>query len=269
MIESVKSKQIVRYQKVCHLKKYRDALGLFCLEGGRLVLDGVHSGAHLETVLITEQAARRYAKEWETLRHSAACVSVISEQVARHISDVSSPQGIFALAKKLDKPVSVDTIKRGENFLALVQVRDPGNLGTMLRTADAFGFAGVLLCECCDVYSPKVVRGSMGAFFHLPIYRADDLLSFLPQWEKRGVVTLATLADQRKATSSLVFERGVLLVGNEANGLPEAYAKACKRSVTLPQSGRAESLNAAVAAGICMYEMARVSGRGKRRQGSF
>jgi TrmH family RNA methyltransferase len=151
---------------------------------------------------------------------------------------------------------------KNKKWMALESVRDPGNLGTVIRTAEAMGVDGLLLSsDCCDVYSPKVLRGSMGGVFRLPIVEAADMAEAVETLQKAGLPAFAcvpfTGPDVLPVTKAPLSAGCLCVVGNEANGLTQKTVEACRYKVTIPMAGRAESLNAAVAAAIMLWEMVR------------
>ena len=156
----------------------------------------------------------------------------------------------------LDKSGSFDKIKTGDKFLALDNLQDPGNLGTILRTAEALNVTGIVLsADCCDIYSPKVVRGSMGAVFRLPFVVSDTISGYLNAHSELESYAAVVSASADKITTTPFVSPCIVAVGNEGNGLKEETISACKHKITIPMEGRAESLNAAVAASIIMWEM--------------
>ena len=145
----------------------------------------------------------------------------------------------------------------------LEDIQDPSNLGTVLRTAEALGIGGVILTRgCCDVYSPKVLRGSMGAVFRLPMALVETMPPAVNALEHKGFVAMAAVPDREAEPITHVrfSSPSIVLVGNEGNGLKPETIRACQRRVTIPMLGRAESLNASVAASLLMWEMMRASG---------
>ena len=247
--------------------KARREAGAFLIEGARLCADAALSGAPLAVALITEEAAARYPAETARVTGAAERVLTLSDRVAATLSDTPSPQGIFCICKTLDNCKMLDTIEdinslsfNNSKWLALEDLRDPGNLGTVIRTAEAVGIGGLILSSgCCDIFSPKVLRGSMGGVFRLPLFRTGDLPGLLTRLQGAGCRVWGCVPD-RQATSILDLPLGpgtVCVVGNEANGLTPAALAACSGTLTVPMAGRAESLNAAVAASLVMWEMAR------------
>ena len=187
---------------------------------------------------------------------------LISEAVERKIAASPSPQGIYAVCKKLDKPLNLGKIDNNGKFIALWNLQDPGNVGTILRTADCAGMEGLLLSEqCADIFSPKVLRATMGSIFRMPVEVTADLPGRLYALREQGYSVLSSQLDgtpfyQRKG----VGERYVLVVGNEGNGVSHQVQQLATHRLRLPMRGGAESLNAAVAAGIMMYELTRELG---------
>ena len=260
ILSSRENPAIQQYQKCRLHKKFRDRFGLFCLEGVRLVCDAIKSNASLEKIFVTESCFERHAELFADVGLKASDVLFVTEELALWLSDISAPQGLFALAKKLDKPQYAVTIKENGCYLALCFIQDPGNLGTMLRTADALAMDHVFLCGGCDIYHPKVVRSTMGALFHLPFSVCMQFKPLLKQFADANLPTIATVVSKPAEDVFSLSDHGrggVLLIGNEGNGLPPELVAACDRRVTIPMPGGAESLNAAVAASVCMWELVR------------
>ena len=145
-------------------------------------------------------------------------------------------------------------------YLALEDLQDPGNLGTVVRTAEALGFGGLILSAgCCDLYNPKVLRGSMGGVFRLPAYITADMVTTVGRLRTKGFRCFACVPDEDALpVQTAPFGPGsICLIGNEGNGLRPETVAACGERLTIPMAGRAESLNASMAAGIVLWEMAR------------
>lgn len=240
-------------------RKEREETGLFVAEGLRLCLDAADSGVAIRTLLLTPEASERYP-ETDRLRRAAGRTLIISGALAERIADTRSPQGVFAICEKLDIRRCAVTIKGSGHYLLLENIQDPGNLGAMLRTADALGIDGVFLGGgCADLYSPKVLRGSMGGIFRVPFSAADSLLPVIARLREAGVPVYAAALEETALTAGKVdFSRGgAVLVGNEGSGLPEELIAACTAGLMIPMAGGANSLNAAVAAAILLWEMKR------------
>ena len=258
-------------------KKHRLEQGLFVCEGLKMLEEALISGAQIQTVLTVEEYQESCLALTEQAESPAEMV-LISRSAAQKISDVKTPQGIFAIIKMLDKVSWADTIKGIDTlekslrastmpsslhlsikkdgvFLALEDVRDPGNVGTIIRTADAFGMEGVFLSpECADVYNSKTLRSTMGAVFRVPILQDVDLREVVMSG---AAVCYATVLDAGALSPQeievLSGSSVILFFGNESKGLSQELIRACAKTVTIPMQGNAESLNVAVAAGIISY----------------
>ncbi|HIS69707.1 MAG TPA: RNA methyltransferase [Candidatus Gallacutalibacter stercoravium] len=259
-ITSRENPLIKRAVKLATSSKHRRAEECFFVEGARLCLDAVRSGTPIELLLYTRRGSDRYPEAVETLREAAAKSVEVDEKIMATLADTETPQGIACLCKMLDKIGGAGTIKKNGRYLALENIQDPANLGTTLRTAEALGIDGVLLSRgCCDRYSPKVLRGSMGAVFRLFIKEEEEFPAALRRMGQEGFCTYAAVpaADAVPVTAAQFGPKTVVAVGNEGNGLTETAVAACAARVTIPMLGRAESLNAATAAAILMWEMMR------------
>lgn len=238
--------------------RFRRETGLFVCEGARLCEDAARSGIAQETVLVTPRAQEKYAALLAPVLNACAHVFTVSEELARFLGETESPQGVFSVCRRPARKEGAEELSLDGRYLALEDVQDPANLGAVIRTAEAMGAAGLLLSAgCCDPYSPKVLRASMGGVFRLPLYETAAMAETVARLQKRGFCCYAAVVDHAAAPLTAVrFANGsVCLVGNEGNGLKAATAAACRRQITIPMAGRAESLNAAMAAGILLWEM--------------
>lgn len=257
LITSKDNDLIKEASRLMQSPKYRKEKGLFAAEGVRLCADGVLSEAAAECFLFTEAASKKYPAEFELISSSAKKSFAVSESVFKKISDTTNPQGFFCVFRVLDKNHKLDTISIQGRYAALENIQDPSNLGTILRTAEALGVDGVILSpDCCDVYSPKVIRGSMGAVFRVPLKIPEDFTGYIRSLTQSGVATYASTPHEAEDINTVDFSRGgVMLIGNEGNGLRPETVAACTKSVRINMRGRAESLNAAAAAAILIYEL--------------
>jgi TrmH family RNA methyltransferase len=233
--------------------------GLFACEGARLCMDAALSGIVIEAVLYTEKAASHYASQLDIVWNTAQTKAEISASLAQYMADTASPQGIFCICKMPQTTFSVTSLAPNGRYLALEDIQDPSNLGTVIRTAEALGFAGLLLSDgCCDVYNPKVLRGSMGGVFRLPCLWSGDFVHAIPALQQTGRRCLACVPDPEAVpVTAEKLDTAICFIGNEGNGLRPETIVACDGKVTIPMPGRAESLNAATAAGIVMWEQVR------------
>lgn len=246
---TITSRENPQIKEVCGLlssSRQRRTQGLFVCEGFTLLEEALRSGRAPVSVFCLESRLER-------LPALSCPVRAVTESVLRKLSDVPTPQGVVFT---LPIPRPREQLS-GQRFLALDQLRDPGNLGTILRTADAFGLDGVILLgDCVDPYSPKVVRSAMGSLFRVPLYTmtAQRLQA---QLKEQNIPSYAALLDsQSQSVTRLDLHRSCVIVGNEAHGVAPETAAGCTGSVIIPIQS-AESLNAGVAAGILMWEMSK------------
>lgn len=226
--------------------------GLLPLEGLRLCLDAAENGIVLEKLIISETASVKHAERLSRLRGQALEGYILPDNLFEKIGDTENPQGIIALVKT---PKTDNTKIAGNGkYVVLENVSDPSNLGAIARTAEALGANGIIASGGCDPYSPKTLRASMGALLRLPVYIFGSLADEL----KQTGLTLYACVPAREAENiaEVDFMPGsAVMIGNEANGLTASAKAVADRLVTVPMTGRAESLNAAAAAAIAIWEM--------------
>ncbi len=258
LITSRSNPLIKQYVKLCSSKTERKELGLFTIEGIKLCLEAFTEQVKIKTLLVTQKALDKYADMLKPILDAGVEAFLISDDVVGKISDTKTPQGVFGICKVLDNTLEMDKIYNGGNYICLCQLQDPANLGAILRTAEALGVDGVLLSsDSCDIYNPKSVRSTMGSLFRMPIMITQDTAKFLSQITANGVNTYAAVVDKNaKPLSDVKFTSpSVVCIGNEGNGLSKNVVDACKTAITIKMKGRAESLNASMAAGIIMHEL--------------
>lgn len=251
IISSKDNPRIKKFTKLSQSRSARNADGLFVLEGMRLITDAICEKAPFTCILATKKALSspelRIPDGVETL--------CITDEIAAKISETHTPQGVFAICKVLDKINLSDTMYSKGKYVLLCGIQDPGNLGMIMRTADAMGMGGVFLSDCCDVYNPKVVRATMGSLFRIPFTRTS-VSKAMKSFSLAGIKTFAAVIDGECDAASADFSSGsALLIGNEGNGLPKEIAGVCDSRITIKMHGKIDSLNAAMAAGILMYLM--------------
>lgn len=237
----------IRALRDLHQSKGRAASGCYLVEGAKLCAEALRD-ASVETLLVDEARAETYA----ALIAKARDVLLAPAHVIAAASDAKTPQGIVA-SVRLPRPLDLDEARSA--VLILDGVQDPGNVGTMLRTAEAAGFSGALLSPtCADAFAPKVVRATMGSIFRLPLWRGalSEALSDLRR-RRFSLVCTALGGEPFYERAKTLRPPFGLVIGSEGQGVSGAVAAQCDVSVMLPMRGRAESLNAAVAAGILMY----------------
>lgn len=259
-ITSRDNRLIKEYRRLSEEARFRRESGRFAVEGARLCADAALSGVAIPAAFLTSRAREQYPEQIAAVLAVAEAVYDIPEPLSRHMGETNSPQGVFCIAALPQQPKTAEDLPQGGCFAALETIQDPGNLGTMIRTAEAFGLSGLLLSDgCCDPYSPKVLRASMGGVFRLPLYTAGDLAMTLPRLAERGFRPAACVVDAsaRAVQCAELGDKTIAVIGNEGNGLRSETVAACPLKITIPMAGRAESLNASMAAGIIFWEMVR------------
>jgi TrmH family RNA methyltransferase len=242
----------IRAMKALSARKGREAAGRFLVEGEVMLREALKCGLTIREVL-AEDSRADLAAEFEA---RGARAYVVPRSLLEAVCETKTPQGICA---SFDLPEPLELSDAPARIVALDGVQDPGNLGTIWRTADAAGFSAILFGGgCADPLSPKVQRAAMGSGFRVPFMLADDLPAALTGLKERGWSVLASdLHGADFYARPDPGERFILVIGNEARGISDATRHAATTLVKLPMRGGAESLNAAVAAGIMMYELMR------------
>ena len=253
MITSTSNSQVKQVAALQTKAKARREQGLFVVEGLRLT--GEVPADRLDRLYVTEAFLEEHPEAVEGLSYET-----VTEQVLRAMSDTQNPQGILGVVRQQE--YSIGEMCRGKKaplLLILENIQDPGNLGTMMRTAEAAGVDGVIMSrDTVDIYNPKVVRSTMGAIFRLPFAYVESLSEVMAQCEELRITTYAAHLGGKNSYDREDYTGGTaFLIGNEGNGLTEALAGAADILVKIPMAGKAESLNAAVAAAVLVYEAAR------------
>lgn len=246
--------------KLLNSSKHRNKNKLFVVEGLRLCRDAMLSNAEIKYLIYSDSAMQKYSRHINDIANCSELCYQVSDNVFLDMSDTISPQGVMCVCKMLDKNVDVDKIGNVGKLIVLEDIQDPSNMGTILRTAEALGIDAVILSSnCCDIYNPKVLRGSMGAVFRVNILMSDNIPSLIDKFNKLGFDTYATLPSfNAQHINKVKFSnKSISVIGNEANGITEQTIDRCSYKITVPMLGRAESLNASTAASIVMWEMIR------------
>jgi TrmH family RNA methyltransferase len=249
------SKQKLSSIKRLLQKKNREEEGMFILEGWKSLEEAVNAGAEIETIIYDVQKVES-AKLLLKLERSAKEVFAAKTKELETISDTVSAQGIIAvLPKRSHDGVLASLLKRQSLMIVVLDgMNDPGNLGTIVRTCDWFGVDALVIGNnSVELYNPKVVRASMGSMFHLPVIDEVDLAGFLTLCRKENIPVFSTELSNSEDIRKVSFtKRSVIIIGSESHGVsPEISAMADKK-IFVPQFGKAESLNAAMACGIIL-----------------
>lgn len=249
-------------------RKYRRREGLFRFDGKKLFLEALDAGISIHAVLLKESAAEALLAAADAHPFPADARTVIlSDAVFDRLSEENAPEGVIVVAPLLS---SVKQVHRGDSealakallpghTMLLESVRDPGNLGTVIRSAGAFGVANLVLsADCVDPYHPRAIRGAMGPLFHHNIVVVEDAVEAVEVLRQRGRVYAATLNSEAKRLGTFCFgESDTVMVGNEGHGLSAPLIAAASDAVFIPMEAGVESLNAGVAASVLAYELYR------------
>lgn len=251
---NVQIKNIVKLQKNARTRREQDA---FVIEGKKLFeeakLYGTVKRAYVTPAYIEELTVS------EEEYFSGIEYELVEEKVLKEAADTKTPQGILAIVEK--PHYTLDTILSGErvNLLLLEDLRDPGNLGTVMRTAEGAGMDGIIMSkETVDLFNPKVVRSTMGSIFRVPFLYVENMMDTVAELKVKGVSIVATdLLGANSYEQEAYPDKTAIVIGNEAKGITEDMRNAADILVRIPMCGKLESLNASVAAGIMMYELYR------------
>ena len=253
MITSAANKQIKLIQKLQKSSKERKQQGLFVIEGIRMFKEIPVD--YVDKVYVTEQF---YEKNKELFQDRKPD-DFVAEAVFEKLSETQTPQGVLATAKMRGYTFE-DVIGRKGNPLLLVleNLQDPGNLGTILRTAEGAGVSGIIMSkDTVDVYNPKVVRSTMGALFRMPFLYVEDIFETLKELQAREITVYAAHLQGEGFYEKDYTKGTAFLVGNEGNGLTDQITAMADEKIRIPMMGKVESLNAAIAATLMAYEALR------------
>ena len=236
----------IKFLKTLKSKKGRVDNGLYLIEGKRAVIDAINHNVRFKSVLIEEGQNFHINCECEVIE--------VSRKIIETLSDTSSPEGIIAEAYIPD--LSFDINKLNGLVIFLDRLQDAGNLGTIIRTADALGAGAVVLSEeCVELFNPKTVRATMSSIFNIPIMLADESIKTLQAMKDDGYTIYSAALDGEDFNSvkNIDNNKSCIIIGNEGNGICNQILSFSDKIITLPMRGGAESLNAAIAAGILIY----------------
>lgn len=279
IISSTKNEKIKNISALLKSKKARDEQGVFVIEGIRIFKDTLKTAPeYVESIFISESILGDNITQKDHISLNSTItalfsvslpdtisVYVVKDSVLDSVSGTVTAQGVIALVKKpthtlaellSNNAPSNKTKSQNKRLLVLENIQDPGNLGTMLRTAEAAGMTGIIMSgDCTDIFSPKVVRASMGSIFRMPFVYCEDFIKALNKIKEKGITIYAAYLHGGVPYKEIEFDSNyAILIGNEGNGLTDSAVNAANKRVFIPMSGEIESLNAAVAAAILMYK---------------
>ncbi len=257
-ISSRSNEKIKLFRHLSQSASFRRETGLFALEGARLCSDAATTGIRIKSAFFTNEALDKYSDYIPLIVERAENCYEIPHDLGSTLSDTRESQGVFCICEQ-QKKLSDDSIDPNGTYIALDNLQDPSNLGAVLRTAEAFGLSGVIVGGGCDIYNPKALRAAMGSSMRISVLTTGNLPSLLIFAAKKGMLTLASTpsASAERITDMKIDGSVICVVGNEGNGISPEVMAACSKPVTIPMRGRAESLNAAAAAAVLMWELIR------------
>lgn len=266
MITSTSNARVKRLVNLRKKRRARDAEGVFLTEGLRL-LQEVPEGELLE-LYVTERFYKKEKKLVDDKCKGNRCrPELLSESVMEYVSDTQHPQGVLCVACQREGNGLEGILERKESgadtscplLLVLDNLQDPGNLGTIFRTGEAAGVTGILLSrDCVDVYNPKVIRSTMGSIFRMPFWYAENLTEVIRDMKSKGICTYAAHLEGTCIYDEPDYRKpSAFFIGNEGNGLRKEIAELADCYLKIPMAGGVESLNAAIAATVLMFEAGR------------
>lgn len=258
MVITSKDNELVKHIKKLKEKKYREEYGEFIIEGTKMIEEAINENAKIKTIIICDDCKTQGCIPNELMYEIAKlnCIYV-SEKVFGFITDVINPQGILAVIEKPNLRENKINYEN-DNFLILDGIQDPGNIGTILRTVDSLNIKQIIVSQdTADIYNPKVVRSTMGAIFRVNVVESDDLVKTVREMKKHKIKIYATDLNTDKTIYSVNYEKSAIIIGNEANGVSIKMLQNADERIKIPMIGKTESLNAAVATSIILYEVYR------------
>lgn len=256
-IISSKENQFIKHIKKLKDKKYRDINNEYLIEGIKLIKEAIQEKAQIKQIVICDECEKIEAipKDlmYEIAKHE--CIYV-TKKLFETLTNVVEPQGILAIIGKSDPKQEINYNE--DIIVALDDIQDPGNLGTILRTVDSIGLTQIIISKgTADVFNPKVIRSSMGAIFRVKVIESEDLKQTLLEIKKHKFELLVTSLQTKKSVYDIKYKKKIIVIGNEANGVSREIQELSDYKIKIPMLGKTESLNASVATGIILYEYVR------------
>ena len=252
-----KENSIIKHIVKLKEKKYRKEYGEFIVEGAKIVKEAIEENAKIKYIVIDKNALNSELFE-NNLGNYLNILEyiVVPSNIFKLISDVEKPQGVLAVIDKSDEAEKVDYLQ--DIILVLDDIQDPGNLGTIIRTADSVGLNQILISKgTADPYNSKVIRSTMGAIFRVRIIECKDISKTLNEVKGNGFKILTTSLDTKKSIYDLKLNKKAIIIGNEANGVSKEVLSLADETAIIPMLGKTESLNASIATGVILYEYLR------------
>lgn len=254
---SSKDNEIVKNIRKLKEKKYRDLENCYVIEGIKLIKEAIEEKVNIRKIVVCEECIENGEIDKELLYEIAKYDLIyVTKKVFELLTDVKTPQGIIAVIEKQSTENKIDYSQ--DIIIALDNLQDPGNLGTILRTVDSANLGQIILSKnSVDVYNPKVVRSTMGAIFRVNIIETENLVETLKEIKKNKFNIMITSLEAQESIYDANYNKKVIVIGNEANGVSEEVQNIADEKVIIPMLGKTESLNASVAASVIIYEYVR------------
>ena len=254
LIESIQNK-LVKKIKALQQRKNREKESLFIVEGVRFVQE-----IPIDYTIVFYAVSNTFQKINDiSIYENRSQVFVFSDDVFRTIADTQHTQGILAVCQKKEIELSHFKLKEKGFYILVEKIQDPGNLGTIIRTADACNVDAIFLSKgCVDLYNTKVLRSTMGSLFHIPIFCNVNLEKYIDNMKQKNITVFAAHLKAKQYYYTTDLKKGcAFLIGNEGKGISDTVAKKCDKLIKIPMLGQAESLNASVATAVLLYEVVR------------
>ena len=254
MLISSSENELIKKVKKLKEKKYRDEDGIFVIEGAKIIEEAINEKADIQNIFVCEELTKSNSENLLEIVENICKnneVIEVTKKVFELLSDVKNPQGILATVKKEKN----ENIQYDDNFFLLLDgIQDPGNIGTIIRTADSLNIKQIIVSnDTADVYNPKVLRSTMGTIFRVNVIYTN-LKDAVEKLKENGITVYATDLKTDKSIYDVDYKKSAVVIGNEANGVSSEVLNSSSRRIKIPMLGKTESLNASVAAGIIMYE---------------
>ena len=256
-IISSKDNELIKHIKKLKDKKHRDESNEYIIEGVKLIEEAVKENARIKKIIVCEDTTRTYEIPTHIMYEFAKyeCVYV-TDKIFASITQVTNPHVIMAIIEKGDTDAQIDYIQ--DIIVALDDVQDPGNLGTILRTVDSIGLNQIIVSKgTADAFNSKVVRSTMGAIFRVKIIEVENLPQAIKEMRRHHFKLMVTSLQTDNSIYDIQFNKKIIVIGNESNGVSKEIQEMADEKAKIPMLGKTESLNASVAAGVVMYEYVR------------
>ena len=259
MLITSKDNETIKHIRKLKEKKYRDEYGEYIVEGIKLINEAIGEKQNVKTIIICDNCDKEAINQSSMYEVAKLNCVYVDEKVFNTITEVKNPQGILAIIERNNSNEQEAEIDYTQDIIvALDDIQDPGNLGTILRTVDSIGLNQILVSKgTADCYNPKVVRSTMGAIFRIKIIECEDLKQTLKETQKNNFKLVVSSLQTQNSLYDINFDKKVIIIGNEANGVEPQIQKMADEKIKIPMLGKTESLNASVATGIILYEYVR------------